>query len=162
MFLTDINKTSIDSHSVQYRISAGGTFSKLVGIKSKSSWTASYFEGDFAVKVNGELFTKGADGFDVEVFIPWKELGFSSLDQVEGLSFYLAYNRVHTTSKDENLKMRNRTTKLLSYQATPATWVPIKKSDNTVKNVTPEGINFGSSNNYCSTYVFDFSKDENK
>ena len=162
MFLTDINKTSIDSHSVQYRISAGGTFSKLVGIKSKSSWTASYFEGDFAVKVNGELFTKGADGFDVEVFIPWKELGFSSLDQVEGLSFYLAYNRVHTTSKDENLKMRNRTTKLLSYQATPATWVPIKKSDNTVKNVTPEGINFGSSNNYSSTYGFDFSKDENK
>ena len=160
LFFNDINKTYIDNKTVQYRIAAGGSSTKLCGVKNASRYTTSYFDGQFATKLYGEFNTKTCEGFNVEVFIPWYELGFNDIKNVQGLMFYPAYNRVPSTSDSETATFRIRTTKELAFQATPHTWVPIKKIENKITNVTPEGNFFGQNGMYFPSYGFDMSKDD--
>ena len=103
LFFNNWNKNYIDGDTLQYRISAGESFTKLVGLKNKSTYTSSYFDGVFKVKLLGEFFKPGGEGFNVEVFIPWYELGIESVDQVDGLMYMVAYNAVHETSGDSSI-----------------------------------------------------------
>lgn len=161
LFFNDINKTKIDNQTLQYRIAAGGSFTKLCGVRSASTYTSSYFDGQFATKLLGEFNTRTCEGFNVELFIPWYELGFNSLDDVDGLMVYPAYNRVPSTSDSETATFRIRTTKKLAFQATPHTWVPIKKGEaNSPQNITPEGEFFGENDMYFPNYGFDLSNDK--
>ena len=161
LFFNDWNKNYIDGDTLQYRISAGGSFTKFIGLRNESSYASSYFDGVFKVKMLGEFFTPGAEGFNVEVFIPWYELGFTSADEVDGLMYMVAYNSVHDTSGDSSIVSRARTSKMLGFQATPYTWVPVERqADNSGKNITPDGSFFGRNDMYESSYGFDFSKDD--
>lgn len=160
LFFNDPAKGIIDNRTCQYRIDVGGNFSQLCGVKSKQSFTNSYFDGQFAVTVNGEVNSAENEGFDVEVFIPWYELGFDSVEEVKGIMFYPAYNRVTDTQGRESLTSRTRTTKKLTFQATPHTWVFIEKNtDGTGRNGTPEGEFFGETSGYVPTADFDLSRD---
>ena len=161
LFFNDWNKNYIDGDTLQYRISAGGSFTKLIGLRNQSSYASSYFDGVFKVKMLGEFFQQGAEGFNVEVFIPWYELGYSSVDEVDGLMYMVAYNSVHDTSGDSSIVSRARTSKSLGFQATPYTWVPVERQvDNSGKNITPDGTFFGKNDIYESSYGFDLSKDD--
>ncbi len=160
LFFNDPSKNNIDNQTCQYRIDVGGNFTKLCGVKSKQSFANSYFDGQFAVAVNGEINSSENEGFDVEVFIPWYELGFDSVEDVSKIMFYPAYNRVTDTQGRESLKSRTRTAKTLSIQASPQTWVSIAKTiDGSGEDATPEGEFFGSTQNYETTANFDFSRD---
>lgn len=160
LFFNNWNKNYIDGDTLQYRISAGESFTKLVGLKNKSTYASSYFDGVFKVKLLGEFFKPGGEGFNVEVFIPWYELGIESVDQVDGLMYMVAYNAVHDTSGDSSIVSRARTAKALGFQATPYTWIPVEKqNDNSGKNITGEGSFFGKNDIYDSSYGFDFSKE---
>lgn len=161
LFFNDWNKNYIDGDTLQYRISAGESFTKLVGLKKESSYASSYFDGVFKVKVLGEFYQEGAEGFNVEVFIPWYELGYNSLDEVDGLMYMVAYNSVHDTSGDSSIVSRSRTAKMLGFQATPYSWIPVKKqANNSGQNIITEGQFFGKNDVYDSSYGFDFSKDD--
>lgn len=70
-------KLSIDNKTCQWRIDCGGKSTKLCGVGGKSTYTSSYFDGQFAVGLRGKLNSQDAEGFDVETFIPWYELGFA-------------------------------------------------------------------------------------
>ncbi len=160
LFFHDPAKDTIDNRTCQYRIDVGGNSTQLCGVKSKSSYSTSYFDGQFAVTVNGEINSSENQGFDVEVFIPWYELGFGSVEEVSGIMFYPAYNRVTDTQGRESLTSRTRTTKKLAFQATPHTWVPIEKNlDGSGSDGTQEGEFFGETSGYTPTADFDLSRD---
>ncbi len=143
------NKVSIGNKTCQYRIDCGGKYTKLCGVGGKSTYVSSYFDGQFAVKLRGELNSDTAEGFDVEVFIPWYELGFTADDEgnygADKLMYNVAYNHKTDPTGNENDKNRGRTMKTLSFQATPYTWIPcVKNEDGTARNVTsPDGNMFG-------------------
>ena len=145
-----VQKTSIDNETCQWRIDCGGKSSKLCGVGGRNAYTGSYFDGQFAVKTNGELNSQDATGFDVEVFIPWYELGFTPDEtgnyRVTDLMFNVAYNHKDDPYGAEDNTSRARTTKTFSYQATPYTWVPLAKNENgTARNLTsPDGEFFGT------------------
>ena len=161
LFFNDWNKNYIDGDTLQYRISAGESFTKLIGLRKKNSYASSYFDGVFKVKLLGEFFQPGAEGFNVEVFIPWYELGYSSVEEADGLMYMVAYNSVHDTSGDSAIASRSRTAKMLGFQATPYTWVPVEKqADGSGKNIITEGTFFGTNDVYDSSYGFDFSNDD--
>jgi len=143
-------KTYIDNETCQYRIDCGGKFTKLCGIGGRSAYASSYFDGQFAVKLRGELNSQNAEGFDVETFIPWYELGFApdadGKYQVQDLMFNVAYNHKDDPYGAEDNTSRARSIKTFSYQATPYTWIPLQKNeDGTARNLTsPDGDFFGT------------------
>ena len=160
LFFNDWNKNYIDGDTLQYRISAGESFTKHIGLRKESSYATGYFDGVFKVKLLGEFFQPGAEGFNVEVFIPWYELGFNSVDEVDGLMYMVAYNSVHDTSGDSAIASRSRTAKMLGFQATPYTWIPVEKqANNSGENIITDGVFFGKNDVYDSSYGFDFSND---
>lgn len=144
------NKTSIDNKTCQYRIDCGGKYTKLCGVGGKSTYVSSYFDGQFAVKLRGELNSDTAEGFDVEVFIPWYELGFTADEQgnynVDKLMYNVAYNHKTDPTGNEKDVTRGRSIKTLSFQATPYTWIPLARNseDGTAYSLTSaDGNLFG-------------------
>lgn len=161
LFFNDITKTRISNDTLQFRIAAGGSFTKLCGVSSASKYASSYFDGEFATKVLGEINTTDCEGFNVEVFIPWYELGFNSVDEVTGLMVNPVYNRFPSVTESQTATFRNRITKRLAFQATPHSWVPVEKTDdNSGVNITPEGEFFGKNDEYYPSYGFDLTNDK--
>lgn len=163
IFLNDISKNYIDNQSVQWRIAAGGKATKLCGVRYRSTWTSSQFDGSFATHVDGELNTDNANGYGVEAFTPYYELGIKEEDipNLKGLNVYLAMNRVATTSTDQSLTFRQRTAKTLAFQATPTSWVPVYRKDNgSGENGFPKSEFYGRSHAIDTTLGFRFEKDE--
>ena len=163
IFLNDISKNYIDNQSVQWRVAAGGKATKLCGVRYRSTWTASQFDGSFATHVDGELNTNTAKGYGVETFTPYYELGIEDTDvaNLKGLNVYLAMNRVATTSTDQTLTFRQRTAKTLAFQATPTTWVPVYRNENNSgENGFPKSEFYGRSNTIDTTLGFRFEKKE--
>lgn len=162
IFINDISKNYIDNHSVQWRVAAGGKAVKLCGVRYRSTWTVSQFDGSFATHVDGELNTNGAKGYGIETFTPYYELGIKeeNVASLQGLNIYLAMNRVPTTSTDQNLTFRQRTYKELSFQATPTTWVPVyKKEDLSGKNGFPVSDFYGRCHAIDTSLGFRFEKE---
>lgn len=169
-------KTSIDNATCQWRIDCGGKSAKLCGIGGRNAYTGSYFDGQFAVNLNGELNSQDATGFDVETFIPWYELGFTPDENgdygVTELMFNVAYNHKDDPYGAEDNTSRARSMKTFSYQATPYTWVPLaKNADGTARNLTsPDGNFFGTliveggllAGVYEPTYLVDLSQDNDE
>lgn len=165
------DKLSIDRRTLQYRLDCGGKYAKLVGVGNKSTYVSSYFDSAHAVKVNGTLNGTNEEGFDAEVFIPWYEFGFEKDENgrynVCDLTYRVAYSsKTEATVNTEEFKSsRTYTTKSLSFQATPYTWVPIgKREDGTGECLTsPDGDVFGmlevGADKYYPTYKFDLTKD---
>ncbi len=165
------DKLSIDRRTLQYRLDCGGKYSKLVGVGGKSTYVTSYFDSAHAVKVNGTLNGTNEEGFDAEVFIPWYEFGFIKDEKgkynVGDVTYRVAYSaKTDATVNTEEFKSsRSYTTKSLSFQATPYTWVPIgKRADGTGECLTSaDGDVFGmlqvGADKYYPTYKFDLSHD---
>ena len=163
LFINDISKSYIDNKSIQYRIAAGGKFTKLCGVRSASTWTSSYFDGSFATHVDGELNTSTCQGYGVETFVPYYELGIDNRESCQGLMFNLAMNRVPTTSQDEKLTFRQRTAKVLCFQATPCTWIPVAKTETySGVSIFPQSEFFGRHAGIETTYGFTFEKAGNE
>lgn len=162
IFINDISKNYIDNNAVQWRVAAGGKATKLCGVRYRSTWTASQFDGSFATYVDGEINANGAKGYGVETFTPYYELGIEeeNASKLEGLNIYLAMNRVPTTSTDQNLTFRQRTYKTLSFQATPTTWVPVyKNEDLSGKNGFPTSEFYGRCHTIDTSLGFHFEKE---
>ena len=167
------DKIAIDNRTCQYRIDCGGKYTKLCGVGGLNTYVSSYFDGQFAVKLRGNINSSDAEGFDVEVFIPWYELGFTADEQgnynVDKLMYNVAYNHKTDPTGNENDTTRGRTMKTLSFQATPYTWVPLAKGDNGVAvNITSkDGALFGEllvqegslKGIYYPSYGFDLTND---
>lgn len=166
-------KLSIDNKTCQWRIDCGGKSTKLCGVGGKSTYTSSYFDGQFAVGLRGKLNSQDAEGFDVETFIPWYELGFAPDENgkynVDTLMFNVAYNHKDDPYGAEDNTTRARTMKTLSFQATPYTWVPLGRNDDgTARDLTSaDGDFFGTlvydvgalRGIYKPSYLFDLSSD---
>lgn len=166
-------KTSINNATCQWRIDCGGKSTKLCGIGGRSAYTSSYFDGQYAVNLNGTLNSQDATGFDVETFIPWYELGFTPDENgdygVTDLMYNVAYNHKDDPYGAEDNTSRARSVKTFSYQATPYTWVPLaKQADGTAQNITSQdGDFFGTfvvengllAGIYEPSYLVDLSQD---
>lgn len=164
LFFNDWKKTYIDKSTCQYRIAAGGKSTQLCGVKGKSTYVTSYFDGQFAVRLDGELNSNNANGFSVETFIPWYELGYrpdaAGNYDVDGIMFYPAYNKVNDPQGRENYTSRIRTSRTYCFQATPYSWVPVKRTDNdSGENVSFENDFFGAVGGAESYYGFTDSGD---
>ena len=160
LFFNDINKSSIGNKTCQYRIAAGGSYTKLCGVGGRSTYTSSYFDGEFATKILGSINNDYAKGFNVEVFIPYYELGFERSSDVSGLSYNCAYNRVTDTTGRESLTSRTRTVHNLCFQATPLSWVPVGiGADGAGVCLTERGDFFGEVDGYKSSTGVNLSKD---
>ena len=161
LFINDIKKFYIDNKSIQYRIAAGGKYTKLCGVRSKTTWTSSYFDGSFKTKIDGEVNTNTCKGYAVETFVPYYELGIKDRDSCKGMMITLAMNRVPTTSQDQTLTFRQRTMRNMCYQATPYTWIPIFKNES---NTAVEGFAksefFGRHQGIDVSYGFEFEKED--
>ncbi len=170
---TGAQKTSIDNATCQWRIDCGGKSAKFCGIGGRSAYSGSYFDGQYAVNLNGTLNSQDATGFDVEAFIPWYELGFTPDAAgnygVNDLMFNVAYNHKDDPYGAEDNTSRARSIKTFSYQATPYTWIPLAKNeDGTARNLTsPDGNFFGTliteggllAGVYEPSYLVDLSED---
>lgn len=82
---------------VQIRVNAIGNNQTWIGRNTGTDgypWAAGYLKTLSAAKVNGELNTaNGADGYSVEVFVPWSELGCES--KPTSLGVMPAFNNVN-------------------------------------------------------------------
>lgn len=158
LFFQSAETLSISKTTCQYRISCMGTFSKLSGVKSIGGYYSGYFDGLCAAKVNGMLNTNTCEGFDIECFIPWYELGVETPAEAEIL-FNIAYNRV--TNADSGNRTRRRTALSNAFQGTPGTWVRTARAESgSAVGLESDGAFFGLlDGTYRTNWVFDTSQD---
>lgn len=150
-FLATTDKSKLDSKTLQFRVSCDGTCQYYVGAKSQNAWLKSWFHGMSAVKVNGTMNTTDCEGFDVELFVPWEQLGLESVPQE--LFIYPAMNHV----SDESLTLnRIRTAPPDIIMAEPSSWLKVKAEGGMIYN---EGDTFGSAAGFRTWWGFDLSGD---
>lgn len=159
LFFQSAESMSISNKTCQYRISCAGTYTKLCGVKSKSLYVSSYFDGLCAARVDGTLNTNTCKGFSAECFIPWYELGVENPAETEIL-FYTAYNRV--TNANSGNTTRRRTSPITCFMATPGSWIKTSCADDrSAVGEYSEGTFWGTLNGVFRTHwVFDASADD--
>lgn len=163
-FQTDTH-SSITRKSLQWRVSCGGTFVKLCGVTSASTYVSSKFDGLCAVKTYGEINSGESEGYSVELFMPWYELleadELESFDKdTASILFMPAYNRVFNANSGNEI--RKRTVPICSFQATPYTWVKTTLNENgEATGYVAEGSVFGTYDGvYRTHFPFDASEDD--
>lgn len=94
-----------DGNSMQLRVDALGGVTKWKYNESSANWKETYFKSRAAVALHGceenedgTIASDDAQGFAVEIFIPWSEFSF---DAEAGVALYPAYVRA---TDNENLK----------------------------------------------------------
>ena len=163
-FQTDTH-SAITRKSLQWRVSCGGTFVKLCGVTSASTYVSSKFDGLCAVKAYGEINSGESEGYSVELFMPWYELleanELESFDkQSASILFMPAYNRVFNANSGNEI--RKRTAPICSFQATPYTWVKTTLNESgEATGYVAEGSVFGTYDGvYRTHFPFDASEDD--
>lgn len=97
LWVQTADAAAVNPDSVQMRVDALGNISKYCGRESNDFY-AHYFRSVAAVTLlgcetqDGVVATNSATGFDVELFIPWTELGLS--EKPESVAVYPQY--IHT------------------------------------------------------------------
>ncbi|MGN1078507.1 MAG: hypothetical protein ACI4ST_08310, partial [Candidatus Gallimonas sp.] len=96
IWIQDAEKTEVGDGSVQLRVDALGNISKWYGTEN-ASYLEGYFLSRSAVKLygataeNGVVATDGAEGFTVEIFLPYSTLGLS--EAPDSIAVYPQYIR---------------------------------------------------------------------
>lgn len=98
---------ALNKNTVQFRFGVNGYTEQWIGVATDNeyAWTRAFVRCMSRIKINGELNTSENDGYAIEAYIPYYEIGIDASEgKPEKVYVYSAFNRAsNTNGKDTRL-----------------------------------------------------------